>query len=346
VCSAFGVAGLVQGLGVASLGALGIMRQLQRNMSDKKSAVAREGALLALERLIVDVGRLFEPFIVLLVPRLLRCYNDSAAEVRAAAAATARAIMTHLSGFGVRLIVPAIANAMKEKIDWREKVGAVELLGAMAYVQPRQLSASLPKVVPRLVALLVDTHADVAHAASRSLAHVAAVIRNPELQTLTPTLLKALAAPDEYGSEALNALLHTRFVHRVDAASLSLVMPVVLRGLQERSTQTKRAAANIAGSIVSLADYRDLQPYVDALVPGVRTVLADPVPESRSRAAHALSLLVSAIYGSAAYRALVAELKAAMRAGDSSIDRAGAAQGLAHVVAGGACALRVCMYSV
>ena len=64
---AFGVAGLVQGLGVISLGSLGIMKTLQKSLGDKKSAVAREGALFALERLTCDVGRLFEPFIVLLV---------------------------------------------------------------------------------------------------------------------------------------------------------------------------------------------------------------------------------------------------------------------------------------
>ena len=66
----------------------------------------------------------------------------------------------------------------------------------------------------------------------------------------------------------------------------------------------------------------------------MRVVLSDPVPESRGRAAHALSTLVGAIFNTAAYRSLLTDLRASMRGGESSVDRAGAAQGLAHVAAG------------
>jgi hypothetical protein len=139
-------------------------------------------------------------------------------------------------------------------------------------------------------------------------------------------LLKALAEPDVHARAALDALLHTRFVHRIDAPSLSLVMPLLLRGLRERSTFAKRCAAQIAGNMTTLAEYDDLHAYLDKLLPAVRDVLFDPVPDSRATAAHALGLLAAPLAGSAPYRALLPWLRTKMRCNEGSVERAGAAQ--------------------
>jgi hypothetical protein len=110
---AFGIAGLVRGLGVASLRDLGIARAVQKSMVDKKSAMAREGALFTLERLSLDLGRLVEPFIEFFLPRLLQRFGDSSSDVRSAASAAARAVMGQQSGFGVRQVMPDVLKAMK-----------------------------------------------------------------------------------------------------------------------------------------------------------------------------------------------------------------------------------------
>jgi hypothetical protein len=65
----------------------------------------------------------------------------------------------------------------------------------------------------------------VVQAAQEALQHIGSVIRNPEIQAHVPVLLKALDDPDAFGREALEALIHTNFVHTIDPASLSLIMP-------------------------------------------------------------------------------------------------------------------------
>jgi len=335
--SAFGLAGVVKGLGIATLKKDGVMAALQAAAEEKKkteaASNAREAALLAWDSLSETLGRLFEPHVVAVLPLLLSCVADGAGGVRHAAVSAAAAIMSNLSTQGVKMVLPSLLRSLKEEDKWRAQHAAVELMGSMAFVNPKQLSATLPQLVPALTTALTHSHAKVREAAAAALESVGSVIRNPEIAEIVPALLEALKEPASATDAALSALAHCQFEHCVDPPSLSLIVPVLHRGLRAPSAQAKRRTAHITGSMCSLlADPKDIVPYMDMLLPQLQAVLMDPIPEVRSTGARALGRLCAGL-GEDNFPELLTWLREGLSKDTSAVERSGAAQGLAEVLA-------------
>ncbi|KAL0955554.1 hypothetical protein HGRIS_001793 [Hohenbuehelia grisea] len=329
--AAYGLAGVIKGAGLGSMKEFSVISRLKAATEDKKQYEPRQGAMFAFETMSTSLGRVFEPYITYVLPLLLTAFGDASADVREAAQDAARIIMGNMSGYGVKLILPSLLSGLEEK-QWRTKKGSIELLGMMAYCSPRQLSLSLPIVIPQLTDVLTDSHSQVKAAANKSLKQFGEVISNPEIQTLTPVLLKAMVDPAKT-PVALSSLLKTSFMHYIDHSSLALVVPIIERGLRERGADTKKKAAQIVGNLASLTDAKDFVPYLNSLLPLVHVVLVDPVPEARATAAKALGTLVERL-GEIHFPDLVPGLLRTLKTDTSGVDRQGAAQGLSEVLSG------------
>ena len=149
---------------------------------------------------------------------------------------------------------------------------------SMSHCAPKQLASCLPKVVPKLTEAFSDTHPKVKNSAEEALKDVCKTIKNPEISSISKVLLNALI--DSSGTTgALESLITTEFVHAIDAPSLSIIIPVVHRGLRDRSATTKRYAALISGNICTMVnDPRDFVPYLPTLLPDLKSTLIDPIP--------------------------------------------------------------------
>ncbi|CAH8563787.1 unnamed protein product [Schistosoma rodhaini] len=331
--AAHGIAGIARGLGIMSLKHHGIIDKLMPALDDTKVAKRREGALMAVERLSLGMGRLFEPYVVRLITPLLNTFGDTNPGVREAASNAARAVMSKLSAHGVKLILPALLKAIDDQQSWRTKAEAVDLLASMTHCASKQLSACLPQIVPRLLEVLVDSQDRVKQAGIRALTQIGKVIRNPEVQALVPLLTNCLQQPLADKTPCLAALRDTCFVHVLDAPSLALILPVIQRAFADRSTETRKMAAQIFGNLHSLARKEELSPYISTILPLLKTCLLDAVPEVRSAAAAALGAVVRGM-GESSFSELLPWLMSTLTSETSSVDRSGGAQGLAEVLGG------------
>lgn len=220
--AAYGLAGVIRGYGISALKNFRVMSALKASIEDKKNPNARQGALFAFELLSLILGRLFEPYVITILPMLLQSFGDPVIDVREACSDAAKVCFSSLSAYGVTVILPDLLEGL-EDTAWRSKKGACETLGAMAYLAPHQLAISLPEIIPPLTTVLNDSHKEVRLAANRSLKKFGDVINNPEIKELVSVLLKALSDPTKYTDDALDALMKINFVHYLDSPSLALV---------------------------------------------------------------------------------------------------------------------------
>ncbi|KAK0766272.1 hypothetical protein N5P37_001164 [Trichoderma harzianum] len=329
--AAYGLAGLILGSGISTIKELRIMSDLRGAMENKKDSHQREAALLAFELFSTMLGRLFEPYVIQIVPLLLSGFGDANADVRDACLAAAKACFGNLSSYGVKKIMPTLLEGLDDQ-QWRSKRGACDLLGAMAYLDPNQLATSLPDIIPPLTGVLNDSHKEVRAAANRSLKRFGDVINNPEVKSLVDVILKALSDPTKYTDEALESLIKVQFVHYLDAPSLALITRILQRGLGDRSN-TKRKAAQVIGSLAHLTEKKDIVMHLPVLVSGLKIAAVDPVPTTRATASRALGSLVEKL-GEDALPNLIPELMQTLKSDTGAGDRLGSAQALSEVLAG------------
>ena len=334
--AAYGISAIVKGSGIASLKKYDIVKRLEEACTSG-SPSNKEGSLFAIELCCSRLGILFEPYVITLLPALLKAFSDSNDHVRSAADKTVGLIMSNLSGHGVKLVMPAVLEAFDEP-EWRTRIASIKMLGSMSHCAPKQLASCLPKVVPKLTEAFSDTHPKVKKSAEDALEDLCRVIKNPEVSSISTTLLKALTDPANGTVRALEALISTEFLHAIDAPSLSVIIPVVHRGLRDRLATTKRYAALISGNICTMVnDPRDFVPYLPTLIPDLKSTLIDPIPDVRSISAKSLGSLTRGL-GEATFPDLRPWLIETLTSeGGSSVERSGAAQGLTEVlVASGA----------
>ena len=328
--AAFGLSAFVKGSGISAIKNHDLVTRLKEFASTGGNN-QRQGALFAFELLSDRLGMLFEPYVITIVPLLLKSFSHSSDHVREAAQLSAKSIMGRLSSHGVKQVLTPILQSLPEESQWKSRQEALRLLGSMAFCAPRQLASCLPQVIPRLVEAGSDPHPKVKEGAKSALTDISSVIRNPEVSRLSPILLKALTDPATHTKTALEALLECEFMHSIDAPSLALLVPILGRALKDRGGDLKRKSAVILGNMASMiADPKILSPYLSQVVPGLKEVLLDPIPDVRATAAKALGGLMLGM-GEAEMPDLVPWCLSSLSVESSPVERSGAAQGLAEI---------------
>jgi len=258
---------------------------------------AREGSLLIIRALCEIIGKAVEPYVItgFLAAALDEC-GSSSSSVREAAEDTTTALMKLASPWAFpRLIFPMLQISLTST-EWRVKFNALERLSQCAITAPDQVNHLLPQLIPEITSQVFDTKAQVTKAAGTCLLAICQTCKNPDVLPAIPAVVKAICKPAET-FKAVEELMGTTFVAPVDAATLSILCPVMARALKEKFATRKRSACLVIKNMSKLVESpQAVAPFGPLLVPELQKVVNNvQFEEIRDAALSALNNLTKAL---------------------------------------------------
>eukprot|EP00850_Spirogloea_muscicola_P004779 SM000021S06412 [mRNA] locus=s21:149230:154152:+ [translate_table: standard] len=288
------LAALLTDHGAGALKAYGALERLTAAMEDKKSAVAREGALQAVLSLLEgESKRDCEAYVVPILPKLMERLGDKAKPVQTLAKSAVTKLFEIISPHATKIVVPVLLENMEYTKSWQQKSLALELLELLSKNARRQLAACLPEIVPVVSECFHDTKEQVTTAAVVAMKAVTSVVGNKDIDPFVPAVISCIARPAEV-PECVHKLSATTFVQTVEAPTLSIMVPLLARGMNERAVAIKRKTAVIIDNMSKLVDNpADAAPFLPKLLPGLEKMSKEVSdPECRQVAAKAHATLV------------------------------------------------------
>jgi len=287
--AAFGKSAGVEGL-AKSFAELKIVELLKAAFAaeGKKGAPSREGACYSVTELAKNKGAN-----LYLIPVLSNCFEaqgDKQKPVATAGKEAADAIFAGLDENMAGLIMPELfktVHAYQGNADRFLKI--IDL----CVTAPLQVSTMLGEAIPAVVPFMKDLKKEVAKSSQKALKALCDTCVNPDMEPFIPELVTAMKKVEEI-PETVFKMASTTFVSEVEISSLSIMAPVLSKGLITTSaTSVKRQCARIIENMSKLVDEpRHLATFLPKILPLLDTAkeqVSDP--ECRDVCASAAAML-------------------------------------------------------
>ncbi|ODV86179.1 hypothetical protein CANARDRAFT_27442 [[Candida] arabinofermentans NRRL YB-2248] len=266
-------------------------QELKKAVEGKKTAL---NALLAVQHIASanDLSPSVEPYVIELVDSICPKTGDKDAALRAQAHEALIAIAQAVTPVAIKDFLARLLNALANTNKWQEKIAVLAAISILVDTSKNQLALRMPELIPALSEAMWDTKPDVKLAATETMTKCTATIENKDIEPFIPKLINSIAQPTEV-PETVHILGATTFVSEVTTAALSIMVPLLSRGLAERDTAIKRKAAVIIDNMCKLVDDPQVvAPFMEKLFPALKAnfkVIADP--EARSVTERAINTL-------------------------------------------------------
>jgi len=209
-----------------------------------------------------------ESFLMTLFETVMALVADKDRAVQIKAEEAGAAMMDALNPLAVDAMLPLLFKQFEEH-RWQTKLGAVNMFAQLAAHATKAVAALLPTVVVKLMEVSQDPKPAIKEAAVKALRKCCEVIDNADVIPLIDAVISANLNPDTEGETCLDRLVSTTYVSAVDEPTLSIIMPVLLRGLKVRgNVGMQRKAAVVVDTMFKLVNNpADVAVFTADLIP-------------------------------------------------------------------------------
>lgn len=138
---------VLKGCGVSSLEGHRILLAMQDQIASEDKI---EKGLILMKSLLTILDRIVEPFVFPSIARLLNLHADRSPIVRSLAAEILDVLASTICPYSIFVVYEILEPCMKDDIDWRIKVAALQLLKSMSPRVSGIISSLLPRMIPQV----------------------------------------------------------------------------------------------------------------------------------------------------------------------------------------------------
>jgi elongation factor 3 len=286
----------VKETGLVCLSTNKILDQLMEAANNKKSGLEREGGLLGIAGIAKVVGKPIVPYLLPLVPAILDLESDKGLPVREAAHLAISNIFENVPSHGIPFALGFLLEGTNGK--WQTKMASLDFLAELGAKFPDEIGECLPDIIPAVSNCMHDTKQEVSNHAVDTMSKLCKVVGNPDIEPHVTLLVDCMAHPDHV-SKTVQTISATTFVAEVTGPALSLMVPLLVRALNDRSASVMRPICVIADNLFKLVrNPLDAGQFMSQLLPGLdRIIETAAFPEIRALATAARRTLVNAAGG-------------------------------------------------
>jgi elongation factor 3 len=290
-------------------------------------------ALERLKEMVTTQDRSIEPFIISAFPKISEAFADKSKVAQEAALALAKAVVDKMSPYALDLIMPTLLAGIGVKAKPPQKAGMLQLITHIAHKIPESMGYELVNLAMPIAELTCDIKKEVSEAAVECMTAICDCTGNKDLQPFLPSVVTAAKSITDTHA-CVKALAGCIFVQNVQTPALACMLPVLSRGLKDKSEEVQRMCCMIVDNMCKVvedpAEVLPVMPWLKPLVAGAVDKISDP--EARGVAEKAFgTLLKAAGTGSDSAKTVAAEdiLKLLKESGNPEDDMSSYVSGLA-----------------
>lgn len=208
--------------------------------------------------------------------------------MRVAATAATKAILQLFPPEATRTVFRSLEDIL-EKGKWQTKMGALDALKNFVATAQESVADELGHILPKVELAMHDTKKEVlvrvahgcqyhltihqvATSAVKCATSLCNTLANPDLAPHVPALVKCMSNPDTV-SACIKALSSTTFIAEVTAPALAVLVPLLMRALNDRSMEVQRRTVVVIDNLVKLVRNPQVAArYLSPLVDGVKKI--------------------------------------------------------------------------
>ena len=147
-------------------------------------------------------------------------------------------ILNKISLNGVNLVMPYLLDCL-ENGKWESQQTCLNMINNLSENKQLSITRNLESIIPIVSDLMVSTKKQIADLSMKTMKVISLTSNNKDLEPFIDQIILSVLEPSEV-TKCIHGLASTVFVQKVETPALTIIEPLVLRGLKEKQIAIKK----------------------------------------------------------------------------------------------------------